>query len=454
LDNDLIKKQFLRLAVIEQKKYEEIAKELGVERKQLSKWWDELKNERDEITEIRKLWARKKFTRLQFPDFYDWYIAQKQKCYYCGITEEEIRKLIDNKKIVTKRLLTRGKRLELERKEPNKPYDDLENLVLCCYWCNNAKTDEFTEGEFRKIGMEIGKALKGRLTNYSAVITDNETNFVYLSEQLERKYKLFFDHLILIFQTNQVDFGLLPSTRDVWVRDFMPIQISENKFVQFIYNPDYLRKYKKWSKIISDVSAICKKIGIETIELDIVIDGGNVVRERNKAILTNKIFKENPEYSEKDLLDKLSEVLEVDKIIIVPQEPKDWFGHADGMVRFYDEETVLINDYSHEENQDFYVNFQMALHNAGLKYIEIPYNPYDNEKDYDARGLYINYLKMKDFLLLPVFDLEEDEQALRLFKYLYTNTRIEPINSKDIAKDGGVLNCITWNIMKKSTNWT
>ena len=74
-----------------------------------------------------------------------------------------------------------------------------------------AKTDEFTEGEFRKIGIEIGKALKGRLTNYSAVITDNETNFVYLSEQLEKKYKLFFDHLTLIFQTNQVDFGLLPT---------------------------------------------------------------------------------------------------------------------------------------------------------------------------------------------------------------------------------------------------
>lgn len=165
MDNESIKNQFLRLAVIEQKKYEEIAKMLGVERKQLSKWWDELKNEREEITEIRKLWGRKKFTKIQFPDFYDWYIGQNQRCYYCGITEEEIKILIANNKIVTKRLQTRGRRLELERKEPNKPYDDFENLVICCYWCNNAKTDEFTESEFRKIGIEIGKVLKGRLTN-------------------------------------------------------------------------------------------------------------------------------------------------------------------------------------------------------------------------------------------------------------------------------------------------
>ena len=66
-----MKKQFLRLAVIEQKKYEEIIKILGVERRPLSKWWDELKNEREEITEIRRLWVRKKFTKIQFPDFYD-----------------------------------------------------------------------------------------------------------------------------------------------------------------------------------------------------------------------------------------------------------------------------------------------------------------------------------------------------------------------------------------------
>ena len=167
MDNDSIKKRFLRLAVIEQKKYEDITKTLGVERKQLSKWWDELKNEREAITEIRRLWVRKKITKIQFPDFYDWYVGQAQKCYYCGITEEEIKNLVDSNKIMTKRLLTRGKRLELERKEPNKPYDDLENLVLCCYWCNNAKTDEFTEDEFRKIGVEIGKALKRRLTHDS-----------------------------------------------------------------------------------------------------------------------------------------------------------------------------------------------------------------------------------------------------------------------------------------------
>jgi transposase-like protein len=32
---------FIRLAMVEQKSYDEIAAELGVERSQLSEWWEE-----------------------------------------------------------------------------------------------------------------------------------------------------------------------------------------------------------------------------------------------------------------------------------------------------------------------------------------------------------------------------------------------------------------------------
>ncbi|MBN8215728.1 MAG: hypothetical protein J0L75_03760 [Spirochaetes bacterium] len=41
--------------------------------------------------------------------------------------------------------------LEIERLEPNLEYFD-KNVAMCCHWCNNAKTDEFTAEEMRKIG--------------------------------------------------------------------------------------------------------------------------------------------------------------------------------------------------------------------------------------------------------------------------------------------------------------
>lgn len=148
-----LKDQFLELAVIQQKKYDEIAELLKVDKSVLSKMWDEYKTEREYLASIRKIWQNK-FEDVQFHDFKNWYENTPHKCHYCDITEAEINQLLQSNKISTKR--NRGKKLEIDRKEPDAEYDNLNNLVFSCYWCNNAKTDTFSADEF----MEVGKAIK------------------------------------------------------------------------------------------------------------------------------------------------------------------------------------------------------------------------------------------------------------------------------------------------------
>jgi len=87
---------------------------------------------------------------------------KNRKCEYCDISEQEINLLLDQGLIYTKRLRTRGLSMEIDRIEPNKGYVE-GNIVLCCYWCNNAKTDEFSAKEFKPIGELIGKTLRKRL---------------------------------------------------------------------------------------------------------------------------------------------------------------------------------------------------------------------------------------------------------------------------------------------------
>lgn len=153
---------FLELSVIRQLTYAQITEQTGIPRATLSKWWDDLKEEREDLSKIRQIW-RQKCSTLDFWNFREWYTSADRKCHYCAITEAEIAKLIDKDRIITKRLNTRGKTLEIERLEPNKPYDDTDNLVFSCYWCNNAKTDEFTEQEFEPIGKHISNIWKSRL---------------------------------------------------------------------------------------------------------------------------------------------------------------------------------------------------------------------------------------------------------------------------------------------------
>ena len=54
--------------------------------------------------------------------------------------------------------------MEIDRKEPNLEYTK-ENCVWCCYWCNNAKTDEFKYKEFKKVGAVIETIWNDRLNS-------------------------------------------------------------------------------------------------------------------------------------------------------------------------------------------------------------------------------------------------------------------------------------------------
>lgn len=157
--------EYLRLAVIEQKKFDEICKILRIDRTEVSKYWGDLKDQREYLSGLRNIW-KSKFentgTTESFWEFKKWYETSEKKCFYCGITENQISELFQKKKIFTNR--KRGKKLEIERLVPNEPYNNLENLVFSCYWCNNAKTDTFSSQEFKIIGKVIGKIWKKRLT--------------------------------------------------------------------------------------------------------------------------------------------------------------------------------------------------------------------------------------------------------------------------------------------------
>jgi hypothetical protein len=83
-----------------------------------------------------------------------------KECYYCQITVDEINQLVDLGNLNKKK--DRGWKLEIDRLDSNLEYT-FENTVMCCYWCNNAKTDEFTPTEFKIIGKAIREVWNQRL---------------------------------------------------------------------------------------------------------------------------------------------------------------------------------------------------------------------------------------------------------------------------------------------------
>jgi hypothetical protein len=155
-------KEFLNLCIVEQIDYKTISQKLNLPNSTLTLWYVELTEERLKIAEIRSLWTRKKI-KIPFTSFYSWYISNVRKCFYCDITETEINDLLESGHLSTKRIATRGRKLELDRKQPDQDYDNFENIVFACYWCNNAKTDTFTVEEFKRVGKVFKEIWKNRL---------------------------------------------------------------------------------------------------------------------------------------------------------------------------------------------------------------------------------------------------------------------------------------------------
>jgi agmatine deiminase len=254
-----------------------------------------------------------------------------------------------------------------------------------------------------------------------------------------------------------VSVRILDNTNDIWLRDFMPIHTGKNQFVQFTLAKDYYLKKDRHKA--TDPATICEYLGIDPITpiyngMPIYLDGGNVIRGYGNAIMTDKVFKDN---GITHLIDRrafakiLKEWLQVEQIIFIPGEPYDQTKHADGMVRFVDSKTVVANDFATVNvSQSFRERFYGTLSGSGLEVLVVPYHPVNDRVNgyQSAKGCYINYLQVGGKIFLPIFDdPANDDAAIKRFGEIFGPSNIIPVPSSEIALGGGVLNCLSWEIL-------
>lgn len=278
------------------------------------------------------------------------------------------------------------------------------------------------------------------------MISDRKANKIYFSEiiKTDPRFSECTDQILSILNSFGAEYDFLPKTKDIWARDYMPIQISDNKFIEYRYDPDYLQgKWKGYRNLKSYPDIICDSIGLKTEKSDLILDGGNLVKSDDCIILTDKIVLENRfSYSKTDLVKKLYEMFKVRKVVIIPWDIKERYGHSDGVLRFVDNETVLISDTYRNDNV-----LKYRLKQAGLKTEFLEFKVKKQDK---RNWAYINFLQTKDLILLPKFNIDEDIQSLDQISNFYpdyaNNKKILQVLMPEIVKLGGALNCITWTI--------
>ena len=277
------------------------------------------------------------------------------------------------------------------------------------------------------------------------MITDNLTTAVYFSDLLPKKCPILNQHIAKTLEENQIRYAYLSETKDIWCRDFMPIQIDEDRFVFYKYTPDYLQSlyYRRFQtnpiEVFQAPQNRLEQVQHNAITIDLVLDGGNVVKCGDIVVMTEKVFAENKDKTCAEVEKNLKDAFRCG-ILFLPWDRKETFGHSDGIVHYAGDSRILLTNYD-DSSLYYYRRFQKALE----KHFEVIPLKYETKRRHARSWAYINFLQIDKLILVPQLGLEEDKQALEQIGRVLPDCKVIGIPSLEAVRRGGGLNCISWN---------
>lgn len=280
------------------------------------------------------------------------------------------------------------------------------------------------------------------------MIQDYQTNMVYVAHGLSH-YVPVCRNLLEALHREQIHIEFLPYTssyKHIWARDYMPLQLEKTLVYLYQYWPDYLQGYDDY---IPNVQSIIDELHLGRIPVDIILDGGNVVKcGEDKVIMTDKIFLENDWIGKKELIVMLEEHLKA-QIIIIPWDRYEMFGHADGMVQWIEGNRVLINNYINTDP-----GFRKKLLETLSSHFTVEELEFNTPRLNKLSWAYLNFLRVKKCIFVPGLHAKEDQLALQQIQQFYPDCKVIQVQGcEELARDGGALQCVTWNILADIPSW-
>lgn len=245
---------------------------------------------------------------------------------------------------------------------------------------------------------------------------------------------------------------LILRTDDIWIRDYgsyMGVSANgERVAVNPIYDvhPEYPQAD---DNAMTNRWAAHHDISVQMLNLH--TEGGNLWSDgQGTFIMSSQIFYSNPYYTRETLLDYLHRVFVFDKLIITPRLTLEITGHVDLLVKLASEDTVLVSRATSFSTEAALRKtkrlFERETNARGKAYrvVELPTPPlYMNWLRYATRRAYTNALTVNGRVLVPVYNIPQDEQALRIYQETLPDHTIIPIDSRVGINGGGAVHCMT-----------
>jgi len=265
--------------------------------------------------------------------------------------------------------------------------------------------------------------------------------------------------------TRNLTFIEIP-TNDTWIRDYGYISIIEHEQKKLL---DF--KFDGWgdkfeSSLDNSVNtALHQKgyMGTTPLEsINFVLEGGSIESDGEGTILTTTQYLCNPNrnggLSKKEVEVKLYDHLGATKVLWLDHgylAGDDTDAHIDTLARFVNTETIVYVKCVDQEDEHYdtlnkmEAQLQTFRTHKGEPYTLVPLPM--TEAIYTDEGerlpaTYANFLITNDALIYPSYSDRHDKEAHEIFKDLFPDKEIIPVNCLKLIEQGGSLHCSTMQI--------
>lgn len=254
------------------------------------------------------------------------------------------------------------------------------------------------------------------------------------------------------------------STNDTWCRDYGPLSVDTGEGTQLLdFGFDgWNRKFSaELDNQVNRQLADRHRFKVPLTSLPVVLEGGSIDTNGNGLLLTTAECllqnNRNPHMTKQDFEQLFAREFHCHTTLWLEHgyiAGDDTDGHIDMLARFTDSRTIVYcqctraDDEHYEALQAMEKELQTFTRQVdGLKIVPIPLP--SAVLDTDGERLpasYANFLILDRAVLLPVYNVIEDQQAQQVLSGLFPDRAIIPIDCTPVITQSGSLHCLTMQL--------
>ena len=247
-------------------------------------------------------------------------------------------------------------------------------------------------------------------------------------------------------------------TDDTWARDISAISVEEDGEV-VLYDFEFNAWGGKFAYAKDNVltSAIASRYPHRVRHIDFILEGGGIESNGKGVLLSTSACMLNANRNALDEVtttQKLKEFFGLDEVLYLRHgylAGDDTDSHIDTLARFVDERTIMYvrceekEDEHYEELAKMEAELEAIAKEHDFDLIALPFcDPlyYKNER---LPATYANFLMINDAVLVPLYGVRQDVEALEIFGRFFKDLDVIGIDCSVLVRQHGSLHCITMN---------